>query len=387
MSKKKPKDRPGNKLMDQKFINSHWRRLVGEKIASGEISPEDDTVEFRDIEIPLSRPPRTSRLDAHLAGRFSNLSRSYFQQMIRDGEVRVNGRRVKPSYSLKTKDIITLRLPEMPDRVIESEPIPLDIIHDDDDIIVLNKQPGIIIHPGRGNQRGTLANGVMHHILGGRPNTDNINPGVVHRLDKNTTGVIILARSPYALVHLSRQFMKRRIGKTYLAVVGPPLKHKRGLIEKPIGYDPRDRQRMTCRSDGAQMKQALTEYEIIEDMPGCSVVAVTLHTGRTHQIRAHFEAIGHPVVGDPIYNRQLPATGLSASGGKGCVPGPLGPESGGLNSLIGRQALHAWKLTITHPTTKKKITFTAPIPADIQTLLTALRDGTHPPSRSEGMCP
>lgn len=361
---KKDKNKPGNKLMDQKFINSHWRRRVRERIESGEMPPEDDPPEadvFRDIEIALSRAPGTVRLDAHLVGRFSNISRAYFQRMIREGEVLVNDRPRKPGYSLKLGDVIRLSLPEMPDRVIVPEDIPLDIIHEDDDLLVLNKPPGIIIHPGRGNQSGTLANGIIHHILRGAPNDDNVNPGIVHRLDKNTTGVIATARNPFAHTHLSRQFMQRRVGKTYLAVVSPAPAARTGEIRADIGYDPRDRQLMTCAADAVAHKHAHTEYEVLERFGDAALLAVSLHTGRTHQIRAHLEHIGCPVIGDPAYNRIDPPEADACAGPR--------------HATMGRQALHAWKLTVTHPATKQKITFTAPLPADFEALLAALRAG------------
>ncbi len=353
---KKDKNKVGNKLMDQKFINSHWRKRVREQIESGEIEPEDDTAVFRDIEVALSRAPGTPRLDAHLVGRFSNISRAFFQRMIREGEVLVNDLPRKPSYTLKTGDVIRLSLPEMPDRVIVPEAIPLEILHEDDDLLVLNKPPGIIIHPGRGNQTGTLANGIIHHILRGAPNTDNINPGIVHRLDKNTTGVIATARNPFAHTHISRQFMQRRVDKTYLAVVSPAPAARTGEIKVHIGYDPRDRQLMTCADDAVAPKHAHTEYEVLERFGDAALLAVSLHTGRTHQIRAHLEYVGTPVVGDPAYNR---------------INGR--PNAGPRHAMMTRQALHAWKLTVTHPATKQKITFTAPLPADIEALLAALR--------------
>jgi 23S rRNA pseudouridine1911/1915/1917 synthase len=339
-----------DKLMDSRFINSHWRKRLGQKIAEGEIAPEDDTAVFRDIEIAFNRPPHITRLDAHLAARFSNLSRAFFQRLIRDGEVRVGGRRVKPSHALKQPDVITLRLPEMPERIIEPEPIPLDIIHEDADILVINKQPGIICHPGRGNQSGTLANAVINHVLRGRPNTNSVNPGIVHRLDKNTTGAMVVAKNLYAHHHICRQFMSRRVDKIYIALVAGALRKKEGLIDMPVGFHPRRRELMTCASDGIAMKEARTEYKVIEKFAGCTLVSVKLHTGRTHQIRVHFQAIGNPVIGDAVYG----------------VP----PKH---TSSLNRQALHAWKLTITHPGTKRKRTFTAPLPEDIEQLLNSLR--------------
>ncbi len=371
--------------MDRRFINSHWRKRLRQKVAAGEIAPEDDATVFRDIEITFNRPPRIARLDAHLAARFSNLSRAFFQRLIREGEVRVNGRRVKPSHALKQSEAVMLRLPEMPERIIEPEPIPLDIIHEDADILVINKSPGIICHPGRGNQCGTLANAVINHVLRGRPNTGSVNPGIVHRLDKNTTGVMVVAKNPYTHHHICRQFMSRRVDKVYLALVAGALRKKEGLIDMPVGFHPRKRELMTCGPDGIEMKEARTEYRVIEKFEGCSLVSVKLHTGRTHQIRVHFQAIGHPVIGDTAYFGDCPGiTPRTLTGSRGENPERAEPGEAGRPRLVdsglspkhtptlARQALHAWKLTITHPGTKRKRTFTAPLPEDLQSLLHSL---------------
>lgn len=322
---------------------------------------DEETASFRDVRIALNRPPVTRRLDRHLAARFSNLSRNYFQQMIAEGEVRINGRQVKPNYRLKSGDVITLRVPQLPDRVIVSEAIPLDILYEDDHLIVINKRAGIICHPGRNNFSGTIANGLVYHMLEGKENTDNINPGIVHRLDKNTTGVMVAARNAYAHHHLSRQFAQRRVRKEYLAIVRGEVANDSGLIDLPVGYHPTERELMTCRSDGIEMKPSETEYEVRERFSGFTLLVARPLTGRTHQIRVHLQTTGYPIVGDCGY---------------GDLPGGAAPRSAAGNPAVTpfpRQALHAWRLTLTHPVTKKKVEFVAPPPGDLARLTDSLR--------------
>ena len=324
---------------------------------------DGETASFRDVEIALNRPPRTRRLDSHLAARFSNLSRNYFQQMITEGEVRVNGRKVKSNCRLKSGDVITLRVPQLPDHVITSQPIPLDIIYEDDHLIAINKPPGIICHPGRNNFSGTIANGLVCHVLGGRENTENINPGIVHRLDKNTTGIMVAARNPYAHHHLSRQFAQRRVRKEYLALVRGQVAGEEGLIDLPVGFHPTERELMTCRADGVGLKPSQTEFKVVGRFKRFTLLTLRLLTGRTHQIRVHLQAIGHPVVGDPGYGCFL--------GGKA---GPSADDPPGVRSFH-RQALHARRLVVTHPATKGKVEFIAPLPEDMERLIDSLRWG------------
>jgi len=322
---------------------------------------DEETATFRDVEIALNREPLTKRLDAHLSARFSSLSRNYFQNLIADGEVLVNGQPSKSNYRLKCGDIITLQVPELPERIIASEPIPLDIIYEDEHLIVINKQPGIICHPGRGNLGGTLANALVHHMLGGAENTVDLNPGIVHRLDRNTTGVMVAAKAPYAHIHLSRQFAGRNTRKEYLALVRGAPKEERGRINLPLGFHPEQRELMTCRSDGIDMRTAETEYEVKERFKGFTLLVARLLTGRTHQIRVHLQAIGLPIVGDPGYGNYLDGRPEDRAGDPPAV------------AAFPRQALHAWRLRIMHPIKKEAVEFTAPLPADFAALLDSLR--------------
>jgi 23S rRNA pseudouridine1911/1915/1917 synthase len=342
-------------------VHGYTARRIGADARFLNNRVDEETATFRDVEITLSRDAITKRLDAHLAARFSNLSRNYFQNLIADGEVLVNGKPSKSNYRLKSGDVITLKVPELPERILASEPIPLDIIYEDAQLIVINKQPGIICHPGRSNLSGTLANGLVYHMLKGAENTMDLNPGIVHRLDKNTTGVMVAAKEPYAHLHLSRQFAGRNTRKEYLALVRGAPAEDRGTISLSIGFHPTERELMTCREDGIDMKPAETEYEVKERFRGFTLLVARLLTGRTHQIRAHLQAVGLPIVGDPGYGGWLDGKPHD------CAADP--PEV----SAFPRQALHAWRLGITHPATKKPIEFTAPLPADYERMLDSLR--------------
>jgi 23S rRNA pseudouridine1911/1915/1917 synthase len=322
---------------------------------------DEETAAWRDVEIALNRDPVTKRLDAHLAARFSNLSRNYFQNLIADGEVLVNGKRSKSNYRLKRGDVVTLTVPALPERIIASEPIPLDIIYEDEQLIVINKQPGIICHPGRSNLSGTLANGLVYHMLNGAENTGDRNPGIVHRLDRNTTGVMVTAKEPYAHIHLSRQFADRNTRKEYLALVRGAPPAERGRIALAIGFHPEQRELMTCRPDGIDMREAETEYEVKERLGDFTLLIARLLTGRTHQIRVHLQTAGMPIVGDPGYGKYLDGQARNVADPPAVAAFP-------------RQALHAWRLGITHPATKNPVEFTAPLPADYAEMLDTLRE-------------
>jgi 23S rRNA pseudouridine1911/1915/1917 synthase len=322
---------------------------------------DEETALFRDVEIALNRPPLTRRLDVHLSARFSNLSRNYFQNLIADGEVLVNGKPSKSNYRLKSGDVITLKVPQLPERIIASEPIPLDIIFEDKHLIVINKPPGIICHPGRSNFNGTLANALVHYMLNGAENTIDLNPGIVHRLDKNTTGVMVAAKEPYAHLHLSRQFADRHTRKEYLALVRGAPTEESGRIDLPVGFHPTERELMTCRPDGVDMKEAETGYEVKERFNGFTLLLARLLTGRTHQIRVHLQAVGLPIVGDPGYGAYLDGAPRNRAADPPAV------------ASFPRQALHAWRLGITHPVTKQPVQFIAPPPDDFMRLVESLK--------------
>jgi len=307
----------------------------------------------------LVEPPDSGkRLDLYIASIISECSRSVATHLIRNGEIRVQGMVRKPGYRVKTGDEIYGCIPPPAPVLFKPEPIPIDILHEDEDIIVINKQPGLVVHPAPGHHSGTLVNALLYHC----PKLDGIGgalrPGIVHRLDKDTSGVLVAAKNDRAHLHLSRQFKSRRVKKKYLALVYGKMESDSGVVSLPIGRHPVDRKKMSTYSRRSRVAE--TTWQIRERFEMASLIEVNLKTGRTHQIRVHCAAIKHPVMGDKVYGPRK--TGNNAPYGKnqfGSVP---------------RQMLHAWRLVLTHPVTEEKVSFEAPIPPDMQAILKALHN-------------
>jgi 23S rRNA pseudouridine1911/1915/1917 synthase len=280
-----------------------------------------------------------SRLDVFLAHELTTYSRSRLQQLIRDGFVRLNGKAARPRDVLRANDIVDLAEP--PAEKIDNQPeaIPLEILFEDVDLIVINKPAGLVVHPGAGHGSGTLVNALLHHCpmlsgIGGKER-----PGIVHRLDKETSGCIVVAKNDAAHRALSIQFAERTIEKIYLALVAGRLRKSSGVIDAAIGRHRVHRQKMSVRS--SQGRTAKTEYRVLRAREQGSLVECKLHSGRTHQIRVHLHHLGHPVLGDRIY------------GAKFAKDFP-------------RQMLHAWKLGFTHPRLNQRLNFEAPLPEDFR---------------------
>ena len=320
------------------------------------------------MENPISEPLtlhvgnsiKERRVDKYLHGRFSNYSRAMLQNIIKAGTVKVNGQIVKPSFKLSAGDRIDLTLPELPSREILPEDIPLNIIYEDDDVIILNKQPNMIVHPARGNTHGTLVNGLAFYSDKLSSGLGEFRPGIVHRLDKNTTGVMIVTKNDTAQWKIAKQFEMRQTKKSYLAIVHGCPELTADRINAPLGVHPRAREKYAVLSETG--KEAISFYEVLEEFRGFSSLKVRIETGRTHQIRVHLSHIKHPVVGDDMY------------GGKLVYPWQLQdaqPEA--QDAIIGRVALHAHTIEFKHPTTEEMVKFEAPIPEDMQNLLTMLR--------------
>jgi len=308
------------------------------------------------------------RIDKYLHGRFSNFSRVMIQDIIKAGSVKVNGKPVKPSFKLSPGDKIDLTLPEQPSKEILPEDIPLDIIYEDQDLIILNKQADIIVHPARGNTHGTLVNALVFYSDRLSSGTGEFRPGIVHRLDRDTTGVMVVAKNDTAQWKVAKQFERRQIKKTYLAIVHGTPELTADRISAPLGVHPRIREKYAIRPEIG--KEAITFYEVIESFRGFSLLRLNPKTGRTHQIRVHLSYIKHPIVGDDMY------------GGKLIYPWQLQacPERSRRNSepaaqdpVITRCALHASTLEFKHPTTDEMLKFEAPLPRDMQNLLDMLR--------------
>lgn len=301
------------------------------------------------------------RLDQYLSGRFSHFSRTRLQKLIREQGVNVNGRPAKPSHKLSSGDQIDLILPPRELRELIPENIPLDILYEDEDIAVINKQADLIVHPARGYKSGTLVNALVYHYKNSLSTCgEDFRPGIVHRLDRHTTGVIVTAKNDTAHWKLSRQFAARTTKKTYLAVVHGVPELDGDCIDVPLGVHPIIREKYAIRADIG--KSAITFYKVIEKFRGYALLELDLKTGRTHQIRVHLSYIKHPIVGDDLY------------GGKNIYPWQIEDRPAAAEEpVIARTALHAWKLEIEHPSTKKRMLFTAPPPKDIQNFLQALR--------------
>ena len=300
------------------------------------------------------------RIDKYLHGRFSNLSRRFLQDAIKAGAVKVNGKTVKPSFKLSSADVVELTLPEQPSKDILPEDIPLNIIHEDDEIIILNKQPGILVHPARGNTHGTLVNALAFYCDTLSSGLGEFRPGIVHRLDRNTTGVMVVAKNDAAQWKIAGQFERRQVNKTYLAIVHGTPDLTRDRINAPLGVHPRMREKYAIRPETG--KESITFYEVLESFRGFSLMKMTPKTGRTHQIRVHLSYLKHPIVADDMY------------GGKLVYPWQLtDAEPTTQEPVIDRVALHASTLEFKHPTTDEMVKFDAPLPDDMQTLLDMLR--------------
>jgi 23S rRNA pseudouridine1911/1915/1917 synthase len=294
------------------------------------------------------------RLDVFLAARLPELSRAQVQRLIREGCVTLSHGRMRASTTLAAGLVVDVVVPAPAPATPQPEALPLTILHDDEDLVVIDKPAGLVVHPAAGHAGGTLVNALLHHVggLSGIGGTER--PGLVHRLDRGTSGVMVIAKHDRAHRDLSRQFHDRAVGKEYLALVWGSVRPGR-TFEHPIGRDPRHRQKMSSRARHA--RPAFTRVEHVEPLGGVSLVRVTIGTGRTHQIRVHLSEAGHPVVGDAVYG--------------GVRKG--GPAALAALGRLGRPFLHAARLTFCHPSSGRAVTFEAPLPADLSDALEALR--------------
>ena len=310
--------------------------------------------------ICVGKSIKERRVDKYLHGRFSNFSRVMLQNIIKQGAVRVNGKTVSKSFKLSAGDKIELTLPEPPSKEILPEDIPLNIIYEDDDIIILNKQARMIVHPARGNTHGTLVNALAFYSDELSSGLGEFRPGIVHRLDKNTTGVMVVTKNDTAQWKIAKQFEHRQVKKSYLAIVHGTPELTADRINMPLGIHPKMRKKYAVRPDSG--KESITFYEVLESFRGFSLLKLTPRTGRTHQIRVHLSYIKHPIVADDMY------------GGKIVYPHQLQDTASAVEeSVISRCALHAFALEFKHPATSEMVKFEAPLPQDMQTLLDMLR--------------
>ena len=296
------------------------------------------------IELVVPKDDAKLRLDRVLAKQLPEYSRSRLQQLIGAGFVRVNGITMRPSQLVRAGDKIELTEPPVEKIENQPEPIPLEILFEDKDLIVINKPAGLVVHPGAGHRSGTLVNALLHHCptlsgIGGKER-----PGIVHRLDKETSGCLVVAKNDVAHRELARQFAERTVEKIYLALVTGKLRKQSGVIDETIGRHPVHRQRMSVAS--SRGRAAKTDYRVIRSGEQASLIECRLHSGRTHQIRVHLHHLGHPVLGDKIYAARLAKD-------------------------FPRQMLHAWKLGLCHPRTGEWKNFEAPLPDDFEQAIVA----------------
>lgn len=312
------------------------------------------------------------RIDAYLASRYPDYSRSVIQKVIDAGAVHVNGQVVKASYKVRIDDLIRVWLPELADDAPTPEDIPLTIAYEDDAFVIVDKGPGMVVHPAKGHWAGTLVNALQFHFdqlssLGGENR-----PGIVHRLDRDTSGLLIVAKDDRAHRLLARQFEERTIKKEYQAIVSGVPSRDSDYVERTIGFHPTHREKMAIRLPEDGGKEAVTYYEVIERFDRHAFVRCQPATGRTHQIRVHLAHIGHPIIADKLYSGRDRLT-------VGDILGADAPE--GDRVLIERQALHAHALKLVHPVSGEPLNFTAPLPADIAGTLEFLRAHRSPPKR------
>lgn len=296
-----------------------------------------------------------TRLDAYLATAFS-LTRSAAERLIAEGRVSLSTGDANKKYRLKGGEEITLTLPDPTPAEALPEDIPLDVVFEDEDIIVINKPCGMVVHPAAGNESGTLVNALLYHCKGTLSGVGGVErPGIVHRIDKDTSGLLVVAKNDAAHNHLSAQLKTHDVARVYFALCIGNLREDRGTVHAPIGRHPTDRKKMAiCRREG-EGRDAITHYEVLERFGGFTLVRCRLETGRTHQIRVHMASLGHPLLGDPVYGGD--GTRFEATHRK----------------YFCGQCLHAGELSLTHPRTGALMTFQAPLPADFAALLDILR--------------
>lgn len=313
------------------------------------------------IELAVDESSAGLRLDSYLARQFPSYSRVRLRRIINAAGVTVDGRRVKASYHLRCGERVSITLPDIPRDGPEPEPIPLDIVYEDEYLAVINKPAGMVVHPAKGHWSGTLASALAYHFeqlstLGGPTR-----PGIVHRLDRDSSGVIVVAKDDAAHSNLARQFEERRVAKQYFAIVVGVPDRDRDWIEEPIGRHPKEREKMAIRRHDASSRPAASFYEVIERFDGFATVVISPRTGRTHQIRVHLSSIGCPVLCDRHYGGRRQIT-------TGEIRRNDDPQV-----LLDRQALHAQRIGFTHPETGQAVSFEVPLPDDIERALAELR--------------
>ncbi len=306
------------------------------------------------------------RVDKFLMNRIENATRNKIQQAAVAGSIIVNDQPVKSNYRVKGGDVVRVLLTHPPhENLLVPEEMPLDIVYEDNALLVVNKPAGLVVHPGHGNYSGTLINGLLHHF-GQLPKNSNDRPGLVHRIDKDTSGLLVVAKTENAMAHLAQQFHDKSSERQYLALVWGDVADAKGIVDGHLGRDPKNRLLMTVFPDADQGKHAVTHYEVVERFGYVTLVRCVLETGRTHQIRAHMKHIGHTLFNDARYGGDKILKGTTFTKYKQFVDNCL--------KQMPRQALHAQTLGFVHPESGKKMAFSCPLPEDFEGVLTKWRN-------------
>jgi 23S rRNA pseudouridine1911/1915/1917 synthase len=303
------------------------------------------------------------RLDRALGELFTDYSRNFLANLVTEGHVRVDGTLAsKPSQKVEAGQRVAIEVPDAAPAGIASQDLPLTVLYEDADVVVIDKPAGLVVHPAAGHADGTLVNALLFHVKDLSGVGGEIRPGIVHRLDKDTSGVMVIAKHDASHRKLTETWNTEGVRKEYVALVYGTPSNERGTIDAPVGRDPRDRKRMSVVASG---RRAITDYEVSDRLRYVSLVRCRLRTGRTHQIRVHLKHLGHPIVGDPVYSgpqwRGIPDKRVQK-----------------LLSSLDRQMLHAARITFAHPTTATPMTFDAPLPADFAIVIAALRSPASP---------
>ena len=328
---------------------------------TGEVADNNDLFEHFRFKADQGQSPL--RIDKFLFNKLESTSRSRIQAAANAGNILVNDSPVRPNYRVKPGDTIAIVLPHPPRKIeLIPEAIPLEIVHEDEDVVVVNKKPGMVVHPGIGNYAGTLVNALMYHL---RDNplfrSGEERPGLVHRIDKNTSGLLVVAKNELALNKLASQFFNKTSTRTYHALVWGEMKEEQGTITGNIGRNPKNRKQMYVFPEGDQGKEAVTHFRVMERLGYVNLVECRLETGRTHQIRVHFQYRSHPLFNDPEYGGDKIIRGTTFTRYKQFVQNCFG--------LLPGQALHAKTLGFVHPSTGKEVTFEADLPSGFENVL------------------
>ena len=288
------------------------------------------------------------RIDKFLSEEIEDITRSYITKIIDEGGVNVNDKKVKASYKLKPGDELVVNIPEPEELMVEAEDIPLDIVYEDDDLLVVNKPQGMVVHPAPGNYTGTLVNALLRHCKGGLSGINGVmRPGIVHRIDKNTSGLLMVAKTNRAHISLAEQIKEHSFSRRYKAIVHGKFKTPEGTVDAPIGRNKKNREKMCVTQENS--KNAITHYKVIEEFENTTLVECILETGRTHQIRVHMSHLGHPVMGDDVYGRKNEKFNLKG------------------------QLLHAYLVGFVHPVTNEYMEFTTSLPVHFEEVLQKLK--------------